>query len=282
MDKSGILYIVATPIGNLGDLSSRARTVLESVELLLAEDTRHTRKLLDGLARRPPLLACHEHNEERLIPDIIARLGAGSNIGLVVDAGTPLVSDPGYKLVKRAHEQGITVSPIPGPSALIAALSVAGIPPGKFIFEGFLPARTTARRSCMQALAREPRTLIFYEAPHRIVSFLSDAAAVFGADRDATLARELTKIFESVRRGRLPELLEWAQRDSRRQRGEFVIIIAGNETDEPDIAALTALLQTLLASLSLKQSVQIASELHKGQRNRIYQLAQKIQATNNK
>ena len=280
-NKPGTLYIVATPIGNLGDISKRAEEVLGSVDVLLAEDTRHTRKLLTGLAGRPVLLACHEHNEERLLPDIIARLCAGDNIGLVADAGTPLISDPGYRLVKRAHEQGITVSPVPGPAALIAALSAAGIPSGKFIFEGFLPARAVARRNCLQALAHERRTLIFYEAPRRIAPFLADATVVFGPDREATLARELTKLFESVRRGRLSELLEWVQEDVRRQRGEFVVVIAGSEDEETDTAALRPLLKALLASLSLKQSVQIASELHKGQRNRIYKLAQELRAGEN-
>lgn len=269
----GTLYIVATPIGNLDDISRRAESILSSVDLILAEDTRHSRKLLNKLGINASLSSYHENNEERVTPQIITRLASGCNVALIVDAGTPLISDPGFKLVKQAHRSNIPVSPVPGPSALIAALSVAGVPPGRFLFEGFVPGKTAARQKYLQELAGETCTMVFYEAPHRIKAFLNDAVSVFGEEREASIARELTKKFETIRHGTLHGLKEWLNRDVDQGRGEFVIIIAGAADEKTDRSDLTALLSTLLKSLSLKQTVQIATELSGGSRNEIYDLA---------
>ncbi len=277
MTEPGTLYIVATPIGNLEDLSQRAQRILSSVDLILAEDTRHSARLLNAFDIRTRTLAFHENNEERMTGRIISRLAAGSSVALIADAGTPLISDPGFKLVRQAHAQNIPVSPVPGPAALIAALSAAGVAPGKFLFEGFAPARAEARRKRMAALAGVAHTLVFYEAPHRIKAFLADAATIFGAGREASIARELTKKFETIRQGTLGGLIEWMDRDPDQGRGEFVVIIAGAGEEHSDVAELTALLKVLLKSLSLKQAVQIATELSGAPRNEIYDLAVSLQ-----
>lgn len=278
MTEPGTLYIVATPIGNLEDLSQRAQRILSSVDLILAEDTRHSARLLNAFDIRTRTLAFHENNEERMTGRIISRLAAGSSVALIADAGTPLISDPGFKLVRQAHAQNIPVSPVPGPAALIAALSAAGVAPGKFLFEGFAPARAEARRKRMAALAGVAHTLVFYEAPHRIKAFLADAATIFGAGREASIARELTKKFETIRQGTLGGLIEWMDRDPDQGRGEFVVIIAGAGEEHSDVAELTALLKVLLKSLSLKQAVQIATELSGAPRNEIYDLAVSLQS----
>lgn len=277
MTEPGTLYIVATPIGNLEDLSPRAQRILSAVDLILAEDTRHSARLLNAFDIRTRTLAFHENNEERMTGRIISRLAAGSSVALIADAGTPLISDPGFKLVRQAHAQNIPVSPVPGPAALIAALSAAGVAPGKFLFEGFAPARAEARRKRMAALAGVAHTLVFYEAPHRIKAFLADAATIFGAGREASIARELTKKFETIRQGTLGGLIEWMDRDPDQGRGEFVVIIAGAGEEHSDVAELTALLKVLLKSLSLKQAVQIATELSGAPRNEIYDLAVSLQ-----
>ena len=269
----GILYIVATPIGNLEDLSPRAQRILSAVDLILAEDTRHSARLLRTFDIRTRTLAFHDNNEERMTGRIISRLAAGGSVALIADAGTPLISDPGFKLVRQAHAQNIPVSPVPGPAALIAALSAAGVAPGKFLFEGFAPARAEARRKRMSALAGAAHTLVFYETPHRIKAFLADAATIFGAGREACIARELTKKFETIRQGTLGGLIEWMEQDPDQGRGEFVVIIAGAGEEHTDIAELTALLKVLLKSLSLKQVVQIATQLTGAPRNEIYDLA---------
>ena len=276
----GTLYIVATPIGNLEDLSPRAQRILSTVDLILAEDTRHSARLLRAFDIRTTTLAFHENNEERMTGRIISRLAAGSSVALVADAGTPLISDPGFKLVRQAHAQNIPVSPVPGPAALIAALSAAGVPPGKFQFEGFAPARAEARRKRMAALAGAGHTLVFYEAPHRIKAFLADAATIFGAGREASIARELTKKFETIRHGPLGELIDWMESDPDQGKGEFVVVIAGAGEEHTDIAELTALLKVLLKSLSLKQTVQIATELTGAPRNEIYDLAVALKEDN--
>ena len=273
----GTLYIVATPIGNLEDLSPRAQRILSAVDLILAEDTRHSARLLRAFDIRTRTLAFHENNEERMTGRIISRLAAGSSVALIADAGTPLISDPGFKLVRQAHAQNIPVSPVPGPAALIAALSAAGVAPGKFLFEGFAPARAEARRKRMAALAGAAHTLVFYEAPHRINAFLADAATVFGPGREASIARELTKKFETIRQGTLGGLIEWMEQDPDQRRGEFVVIIAGAGEEQTDIAELTALLKALLKSLSLKQAVRIATDLTGAPRNDIYDLAVSLQ-----
>ena len=273
----GTLYIVATPIGNLEDLSPRAQRILSAVDLILAEDTRHSARLLRTFDIRTRTLAFHENNEERMTGRIISRLAAGSSVALIADAGTPLISDPGFKLVRQAHAQNIPVSPVPGPAALIAALSAAGVAPGKFLFEGFAPARAEARRKRMSALAGAAHTLVFYETPHRIKAFLADAATIFGVGREACIARELTKKFETIRQGTLGGLIEWIEQDPDQGRGEFVVIIAGAGEEHTDIAELTALLKVLLKSLSLKQAVQITAELTGAGRNEIYDLAVTLQ-----
>ncbi|WP_202839013.1 16S rRNA (cytidine(1402)-2'-O)-methyltransferase [Luteimonas saliphila] len=230
---AGVLHVVATPIGNLGDLSPRAQQVLRTVAAICAEDTRHTRQLLSQFGIVTPLLALHEHNEEAIAQRLVARLQAGESLALVSDAGTPLVSDPGFRLVRAAREAGIRVSPVPGPSALVAALSVAGLPSDRFAFEGFLPAKAAARRERLAALAAEPRTLIFYESAHRIDAMLADAVAAFGGARRAVLARELTKLFETVLDGPLSALHARVLADADQRRGEFVVIVegAGEEGD---------------------------------------------------
>ena len=277
MTEPGTLYIVATPIGNLEDLSPRAQRILSTVDLILAEDTRHSARLLRAFDIRTRTQAFHENNEARMTGRIISRLAAGSSVALIADAGTPLISDPGFKLVRQAHAQNIPVSPVPGPAALIAALSAAGVAPGKFLFEGFAPARAEARRKRMAALAGAAHTLVFYEAPHRIKAFLADAATIFGAGREASIARELTKKFETIRQGTLGGLIEWMEQDPDQRRGEFVVIIAGAGEEQTDIAELTALLKVLLKSLSLKQAVRIATDLTGAPRNDIYDLAVSLQ-----
>lgn len=274
-NKPGVLYIVATPIGNLGDLSRRAGEILAAVDLILAEDTRHSRKLLSGMNIKTPVRAFHKDNETKATAQAIARLAAGAEVALVTDAGTPLISDPGFKLVRQAHEKGVRVSPIPGPAALIAALSASGIAPDRFLFEGFAPEKSVARRKRLQALAGESRTLIFYEAPHRITAFLDDAIAVFGSGREASIARELTKKFETIRRGELASLKAWIEQEPDQRRGEFVVVIAGNK--KKGASNLEAMLTVLLKSLPLKQSAQIAAELSGGNKNEIYKLALSLQ-----
>ena len=231
MQRSGTLFVVATPIGNLGDLSPRALETLKTVAAICAEDTRHTRQLLAHFGVDKPLVALHEHNEGDAAGPLVARLLAGESLALVSDAGTPLVSDPGFRLVRTAREAGIVVSPVPGASALVTALSVAGLPSDRFIFEGFLPAKANARRERLAALASEPRTLIFYESAHRIEEALDDAVAAFGADRRAVVARELTKLFETVLDGSLADLVQRVRADPNQRKGEFVLLVHGAGED---------------------------------------------------
>jgi len=215
----GRLQVVATPIGNLADLSERAREALAGADVIAAEDTRHTAALLkaSGIAR--PMISLHEHNEAHRVPALLARLAAGERVALVSDAGTPLLSDPGFELVRRAAAAGFEVSTVPGPSAITAALAVAGLPTDRFCFEGFLPARERERRGALGALAQEPRTLVFFEAPHRIAATLADMAAVLGPERAAVVARELTKAHETVYRGSLRELAARAAAETNFARG---------------------------------------------------------------
>lgn len=227
----GLLHIVATPIGNLGDLSPRAQSVLRGVDAICAEDTRHTRQLLGHFGIDRPLIALHEHNEDALADRLVTRLLGGESLALVSDAGTPLVSDPGFRLVRAARAAGVRVSPVPGPSALIAALSVAGLPSDRFVFEGFLPAKAGARRERLQVLAGEPRTLLFYESSHRIEEMLGDAVLAFGASRRAVVARELTKLFETVLDGPLDALAARVAGEADQRRGEFVVIVEGAGED---------------------------------------------------
>ncbi len=223
----GRLQVVATPIGNLADLSARAREALSSADVIAAEDTRRTRVLLRAIGIARPLVSLHEHNESQRTPELLARLAAGETIALVSDAGTPLLSDPGLELVQRAARAGFEVHAIPGPSAITSALAVAGLPTDRFCFEGFLPSRERERRTALAALAHEPRTLVFFEAPHRILRTLADMAAEFGAERPAAVARELTKTHETIYRGTLQELLARAQAEENFQRGEITIVVHG-------------------------------------------------------
>ncbi|HEX7342053.1 MAG TPA: 16S rRNA (cytidine(1402)-2'-O)-methyltransferase [Rhodanobacteraceae bacterium] len=231
--QPGTLWVVATPIGHRDDLSPRACEVLRTVALIAAEDTRHTRPLLADHGIATPLTALHEHNEREAVAGLLARLEAGDDVALVSDAGTPLVSDPGFRLVRAAREAGVRVSPVPGACAAIAALSVAGLPSDRFVFEGFLPPKSAARRTRLGELANEVRTLIFYESSHRIAESLADMREVFGAEREAVLARELTKLFETVIGEPLGTLAERVATDPDQQRGECVVLVAGcaNQTD---------------------------------------------------
>jgi 16S rRNA (cytidine1402-2'-O)-methyltransferase len=225
------LHVVATPIGNLSDLTPRALETLRTVDAICAEDTRHTGQLLSHFGLSTPLLALHEHNEEAIAARIVARLQQGQSLALVCDAGTPLVSDPGYRLVRAARAAGIRVSPVPGACAAIAALSVAGLPSDRFVFEGFLPAKPSARREHLRTLVSEPRTLVFYESSHRIAESLADLVAVFGAQRPAAIARELTKLFETVLDGELAALLAQVEADQNQRKGEFVVMVQGAAAD---------------------------------------------------
>jgi 16S rRNA (cytidine1402-2'-O)-methyltransferase len=223
----GRLQVIATPIGNLADLSERARVALAEVDVIAAEDTRHTGALLKALGLATPLVSLHEHNESRRVPGLLARLAQGERVALVSDAGTPLLSDPGYELVRAAVTAGVEVSVIPGPSAITAALAIAGLPTDRFCFEGFLPARERERRAVLEALAHERRTLVFFEAPHRIVAALADIAAVLGPEREAVVARELTKAHETIYRGTLSELAARAATEANFARGEITLVVHG-------------------------------------------------------
>jgi 16S rRNA (cytidine1402-2'-O)-methyltransferase len=276
--EAGIFYVVATPIGHLDDISRRALQVLGQVDLILAEDTRHSLPMLRRYGVRTPLQALHEHNEQRMVSRVIKRLEVGENIALISDAGTPLISDPGYPLVRALRERGLTVVPIPGPSALICALSAAGVPTDRFVFEGFLPSKRQQRRRRLQSLAREPRTLVFFEAPHRVLAIFEDMAVVFGNDRRGVLARELTKTFETFRQGTLSELHAWLQANPEQRKGEFVILVEGaGETIAPAVVLRSEeVLQALLPVLPVKRAVAIAAQLTGEKRNLLYQHALKL------
>jgi 16S rRNA (cytidine1402-2'-O)-methyltransferase len=271
----GTLYVVATPIGNLGDLTPRAREVLASVALIAAEDTRHTRQLLQTCGIGTALTSLHEHNEGPKSAELVARLAQGDSIALVSDAGTPLVSDPGFDLVAAARQQGIAVVAIPGACAAIAALSVAGLPTNRFVFEGFLPAKAAARSERLQQLAREERTLIFYEAPHRLVEVLRDLTEIFGAQRRASISRELTKRFETTYGGTLAELSAAAERDGDMTRGELVIVVSGAPAGGGAALELhtDSLLRALLQELSPSQAAKIAARLTGRKRSDLYEAA---------
>lgn len=272
---AGALYVVATPIGNRADLSERARRVLAEADRVAAEDTRHTGRLLDSWGIRARLVSLHEHNEEQRVPGLIERLGGGEVIALVSDAGTPGVSDPGYRLVVAAHEAGVRVIPIPGPSAVLAALATAGQPTDRFVFEGFLPARAGARRQRLDRLAHEPRTLVLYESGHRIVAALRDLVAAFGGERPATLARELTKAHETVRRDTLEGLANRVEADADQRRGELVLVIAGASGDAstPGRVTLAAVLDALAGELPPARAAAVAARLTGVRRRDAYRAA---------
>lgn len=271
----GSLLVVATPIGNLADLSPRAREALARAAVIAAEDTRHTRVLLQATGVGTPLVSLHTHNEAQRVPELLARLGQGEDVALVSDAGTPLLSDPGFELVSRAHEAGFAVQAIPGPSAITAALAVAGLPTHRFCFEGFLPARAAERRAALASLAHEARTLVFFEAPHRIQATLADLAAEFGAGRRAVVARELTKAHETLYRGTLGELAARAGREENFARGELTLVVHGAAPAAGivDGAQLRRTMEILLRELPPGRAAATAAQLTGATRAAAYALA---------
>ena len=271
MQVPGTLFVVATPIGNLGDFTPRAQQVLREVAAICAEDTRRSGQLLAHFGIATPLLALHEHNEDAIAQRIVARLLGGESLALVSDAGTPLVSDPGFRLVRAARAAGVKVSPVPGASALIAALSVAGLPSDRFAFEGFLPAKASARRERVQGLVAEPRTLIFYESSHRIEETLADMVQAFGGERPAVLARELTKLFETVLDGTLADLLAKVETDADQRKGEFVLLVQGAAEDgEAKVAEGLRLYAKLKEHLPPSTAAKLAAELSGAPRKALY------------
>ena len=272
---AGTLFVVATPIGNLQDMSPRALQVLKDVRLIAAEDTRHSARLMQHFGIDTPMTACHDHNERDKGERLVERLLAGDDVALISDAGTPLISDPGYHLVRQAREAGVRVSPVPGACALIAALSAAGMPSDRFAFEGFLPAKAHGRRQRLQVLAAEDRTWMVYEAPHRLLECLQDMQQVLGDERRVLLARELTKTFETLRAAPLSELVKWVAGDSDQQRGECVLVVEGAPAPQADEVGDEALrvLDLLLVELPLKRAAKLASEITGVRKNLLYQIA---------
>ncbi|MCW8907800.1 MAG: 16S rRNA (cytidine(1402)-2'-O)-methyltransferase [Sedimenticola sp.] len=273
MDK-GLLYIVAMPIGNRGDISRRALEVLASVDRIAVEDTRHSGPLLRALGIETPMLAVHEHNEQKLLNKLIEQLQSGQSMALIPDAGTPLISDPGFPLVRACRQAGIRVVPIPGPSAVICALSAAGLPTDRFLFEGF-PARTaSARRQQFDCLKEQPMTLVFYESSHRIVESLKDMALIFGEDRPAVLARELTKMHETILAQTLGELCHTLESDADQRKGEFVVLVGGAKVDETRLDPESErILRLLLDELPLKQASALAAKITGRKKNELYRYA---------
>lgn len=273
-----VLYIVATPIGNLNDISLRAIEILKTVNYIACEDTRHTKLLLSHYGITTPVFSYHEHNEQKSADKIITLIQSNKSVALVSDAGTPLISDPGYFLVHKLHQLNIPISPIPGACAAMAALSASGLPSDKFIFEGFLPAKTTARQNRLSELKQESRTLIFYEAPHRITEMVEDLNLILGETREAVICRELTKTFETIYKASLKKISLWLNQNNDHKKGEFVVIISGipdNEKEDLNQAQAKLLVKKLILELELplKKSVQIASELFDVSKNALYQWA---------
>ncbi|MFW1677558.1 16S rRNA (cytidine(1402)-2'-O)-methyltransferase [Pontibacter sp. JAM-7] len=274
------LYVVATPIGNLEDMSPRAVETLKAVAVIAAEDTRHTARLLAHFNIDTRLISVHEHNERQRIDTIVHQLESGASVALVSDAGTPLISDPGYVVVREIRKAGFRVVPIPGCVAFVAALSAAGLPTDRFVFEGFLPAKSSARKQYLQNLAAEPRTLVFYESPHRILASLQDMRQVFGGERVVAVARELTKTYETIRADQLTELIAWMEADSNQQRGEFVVLVQGvakEKSPEADQRSIEVL-DILLAELPVSQAAALAAKLTGIKKKTLYQLALEKQA----
>lgn len=262
------LYIVATPIGNLGDMTTRAIETLKQVDLIACEDTRTSAKLLNYFNITTPTVAYHEHNADSQTQKLIEKLLSGQSVALISDAGTPLISDPGFRLVKAAHQHGISVSPIVGACAMVGALSAAGLASDKFSFMGFLPAKTHGRQKALALWQNRPETLIFYEAPHRIIECLEDMAGVFGSDRVATLCRELTKTFETIKQATLGELLEFVKNDANQQKGEIVLVVSGVQTSQNDDEDYDAWLLRIAQELPPKKAASIVADvlgLKKGQ-----------------
>lgn len=279
-DNSGTLYVVATPIGNLGDFSPRAREILSQVALIAAEDTRHTGQLLKAFGIHTPMISVHEHNEAQRAEVLIERLAAGESIALVSDAGTPLISDPGFDLVGGARARGVRVVAIPGACAAIAALSIAGLPTDRFTFEGFLPAKHAARRTALESLRNEARTIVFYETPHRLTEALHDMTSIFGSERRAAVCRELTKQFETTYVGTLAELYHLSTENEDMTRGEIVVVVSGNEAPPSASLAFDAeqLLRALLEDLPPSQAAKIAARITGEKRSELYEKAMSTKA----
>lgn len=267
---AGTLYVVATPIGNLQDITHRAVSVLAEVEQIAAEDTRRARTLLDHFAIRTPVLSLHEHNEERRVSGLVARLADGADVALISDAGTPLISDPGFRLVRAAADAGIEVCAVPGPSAVMAALSIAGLPTDRFCFEGFLPGKPAARRQALERLAGEPRTMVFFETGRRVEAALRECREVFGPEREAVFCRELTKRFETTLRGTLDDLCRRVAGDADQLRGEIVLLVRGAE-DRPDDQRALDLARALTEFLPASQAARVAARVTGARRRALYE-----------
>lgn len=276
MSEKGTLYIVATPIGNLDDISRRAIDVLNAVDLIAAEDTRHSQKLLQAMQIGTPVVSHHDFSSSAAIDRVLAKLNAGSSIALISDAGTPLISDPGYRLVSMARQQNLPVIPIPGASALTAALCVSGLATDSFAFEGFLPSKPAARQKKLMSLASEPRTLVFYESTHRIIESLTDMAAAFGEERPIFVARELTKRFESHFLGGAQACVDWITADSQQQKGEFVLVVSGSEQKDEEQRRheqAIEIVRLLRAEVSMKKAVTLAAKISGARKNQVYEAA---------
>ena len=269
----GTLYLVATPIGNLADITQRAISVLGQVDIIAAEDTRHSQRLLSFLGIKSKLLAYHEHNEDRMAPKLLEKLASGKTIALISDAGTPLISDPGYRLVTQAHDNEVHIVPVPGVCAAITALSAAGLATDSFTFEGFPPAKQGARLHFLEPLAQQQRTMIFYISCHKIIDTLKDMQEVFGENRRVTFARELTKTFETIKRAELSALVSWVDADDNQRKGEIVLVVEGKETQSTDSTQIDHYLSVLLAELPVKQSVSLVVKLTGENKNNVYKRA---------
>ena len=278
--EPGILYLVATPIGNLRDFTFRAVDILQQVDLIACEDTRHSRPLLDHYGISTPTAAFHEHNEDATSPRLIERLQRGESIALVSDAGTPLINDPGFPLVRSARAAGIRVVPVPGPCALVAALSASGLPADRFAFEGFLPRKSSARKAALESLRNDSRTLIFYESSHRVAECVADIAAIFPSDRRLVIARELTKLFESIVDTRVGEALAFLESDPNRRKGEFVLVLEGapdaGGTEEGLTADDERVLRILLEDCSVKTAVSLTVKITGARRETVYRTALRL------
>ena len=273
MADPGTLYIVATPIGNLADITQRALDILNSVDLIAAEDTRHSGKLLSHFGIKTRMFALHDHNEKQKSQSLIDQIQSGQSIALISDAGTPLISDPGYNLVNVAREQGVTVAPIPGPSAVITALSAAGLPTDKFLFAGFLPVKQQAKITELEKYQQAEFTTVFYESPRRILDTLKQVAETLGEDREVVLAKELTKHFESFVKGSPAEIIAWLEQDADRQQGEMVLILSPNKADSAISAEAEKLMRLLMAELPTKKAAAVTAQMFDLKKNELYKLA---------
>jgi len=274
------LYVVATPIGNLADISERAHQVFEAVDIIAAEDTRHTKRLLNHLGINKQLIAVHDHNESQAAAVLIDRLGQGQNVALVSDAGTPLIADPGYHVLKEVVQAGFNVVPVPGACAVITALCASALPTDRFIFDGFLPPKTGARQQYFQSIQAEERTLVVYESPHRIVASLQDMKTVLGDEKEIVVARELTKTFETFLRGSISDVLSQVEADSNQQKGEFVLMIRGAPQAKKQDVSPEAIefLKVLAEELPLKQAAALTAKATGFKKNKLYQIGLDLQA----